>query len=86
MKALEYLHTSIAFLPGNTRGEGRVSQSVKRLTTSWTFWVSNPGGARFSAHRVRPRAHLASCAMSTVSFPVRPGRAADHSKLLVPWS
>ena len=55
MEAIEYLHNYIAFLPGNIRGEARVAQSVKRLATGWTFWVANPGGARFSAHTDRPR-------------------------------
>jgi len=61
---------------------GRVAQSVQRLTKSWTVRDRNPVGTRFSA---RP----ASCKMGTGSFPggkVRPGRAVDHSPLLVPRS
>ena len=47
-------------------------------------------GARFSAPvHTGPGAHPASCAMGTGSFPrdkERPGRDADPSPLLVPWS
>ena len=47
-------------------------------------------GARFSALvQTGPGAHPTSCTMGTGSFPggkERPGREADPSPLLVPWS
>ena len=49
------------------------------------YGLDGPGiesrwGARFSAPvQTGPGAQPASCTMGTGSFPVRPGRAADHS-------
>jgi hypothetical protein len=65
----------------NHHSRGRVAQSVYWLTTGWTVWGSNPGGARFFAHvQTDPGAHPASCTMGIGSFPgvKRPRRGADH--------
>ena len=49
---------------------GRVAQSVKRLTTVWTFRDRIPLGMRFSAPvQTVPGTHTAFCKMSTWSFP-----------------
>jgi hypothetical protein len=52
--------------------------------------IESPWGARFSAPvQTGPGAHPASCTMGIGSFlwgKERPGRDADHSPLLVPWS
>ena len=61
---------------------GRVAQSVQRLTTSWTVWGSNPGGARFSAcpdWPWGPPSLLYNGYRVFSGGKVRPGRAADHS-------
>jgi len=39
------------------------------VTTCWTVWGSNPGGARFSAVQTGSGAHPASCTVGTGSFP-----------------
>ena len=68
---------------------GRVAQSVSRLTTGWKVRGSNPGGARFSARSDRPWGPTSLLYNGYQVFPggkIRPGRAADHSPLLVPWS
>jgi len=46
------------------------AQSVQRLAMGWTVRGSNPGGGEISRTcHTRPRAHPASCAMGTGSFP-----------------
>jgi hypothetical protein len=69
---------------------GPVAQSVSRLAMGWTIRGSNPGGSEiFRTVQTGPGAHLASCTMSTGSFPgVESGRGVTltpHS-LLVPRS
>jgi hypothetical protein len=60
-----------------------------RLTTGWTVWGSNPGGARFSARPDWPWGPPSLLYIGYRVFPggkVRLGRAVDHSPLLMPRS
>jgi len=60
-----------------------------RLATGWTVRESNPVGTRFSACPYRPWGPPSLLYNGYRVFPrekVRPGRAADHSSLLVPRS
>ena len=63
---------------------GWVAQSVWRLTTSWTFRESNPGGARFSDRPDRPLGLLYNGYRVFPGGKVRPGHGAGNSPLLVP--
>ena len=71
-------------------GIGPVAQSVYRLSTGWTVRVRIPVGTGFFVPvHTGTGAHPDSCTMGTGSFPggkVRPGRDAEPSPLLVPWS
>ena len=63
---------------------------MRPMGTGWTVRDRNPMKARFSAPvQTDPEAHPASYTMGTGSFQggkERPGRDADPSPLLVPWS
>ena len=69
---------------------GRVAQSVQRLATGWTVRGSNSGGGEvFRTCPDRPWGPPSPLYNGYRVFPggkVGPGRAADPSSLLVPWS
>ena len=69
-------------------------QSVQWLTTDWTVWRSNPSwGESFHQGQTGPKAHPASCTISTRSFPgvkwLECGAdhpPPSHARLLTVWS
>ena len=68
---------------------GRAAQSVQQLTTGWMVQDRIPVGTRFSAHPDRPWGPPSLLYNGYRVFPgckVQPGRASDHSPLLVPRS
>ena len=59
------------------------------MATGWTVRGSSPGGVRFSGRPNRPRGPPSLLHNGYQVFPggkIRPGRAVDHSPLLVPRS
>jgi len=69
---------------------GPVAQSVKRLTTGWTVRGSNPGGDEI--FRTCPDRPWSPSSILYNGYRVfsggkeRPGRDADTTPILVPWS
>jgi hypothetical protein len=90
-RTVNYFKDTSCYLPiAYIRYVGRVAQSAQRLATGWTFRGSNPGGRQNFPHLSRP-------ALGPIQPPVQwvpsdsrvqstPGRDADPSPLLVPWS